>query len=95
MMENELTKLIIESDYVECYKCVDDMFLIWVRHLWWDNFIDELSRIFGTSLFDEGGFDAKIQEDFICIDLAEILENYLNIEEVFLNDEIRSGESGY
>lgn len=94
-METKLYKLIIESDYIECYKWTQGMFLVWVRHIWWDNFIDELTRIFGNSLFDEGGFDAKIQEDYVCLDLVEILENYLNIEEVFPNDEIRPGESGY
>ena len=95
MMKNELTKLIIESDYVECYKWVDDMFLIWVRHIWWDNFIDELGQMFGNSLFDEGGFDAKIQEDYICLDLVDILGGYINIKEVFPYDEVCLGESGY
>ena len=82
MMKTELTKLITESDYVEYYKWVDDMFLIWVSHIWWDNFIEELTEIFGNSIFDEGGFDAKIQEDFICIDLVEVLSLYVDIEEV-------------
>lgn len=82
-MKTKLYKLIIESDYIECYRWQDDMFLIWVTHLWWDNFIDELTRIFGNSIFDEGGFDAKIQEDFICIDLVEVLSSCVDIKEVF------------
>ena len=96
--ELELYKLIMTPDsddldisYVDEFGWEHDgSFGVWVSKIWWDEFINGLSMIFGASLFDEGGFDAKIQEDCIYIDLAEILSGYsVNLENIFQKDKYK------
>ena len=82
--ELELYKLIVTPDvedlevsYVDESGWVRDTgFCVWVNDNWWGEFISELTEIFGSSLFDEGGIDAKIQEDCIFINLSEALDGY-------------------
>ena len=42
----------------------------------------DLKRIFGNYIFDDGGFDANMQQDGVCIDLCEALGNYLGIDDI-------------
>lgn len=43
-----------------------------------------LKDIFGYSLFDEGGIEARIGSDYVCIDLEEVISGYgIDLEEVF------------
>ena len=43
--------------------------------------------MFGLGLFDDGGIEANMQTDCICIDLCILLGNYLDIETVFPKDQ--------
>lgn len=85
-MENqelELYKLIMtpdESDkdilYVQEFGWVNDSeFLVWVSYIWMKEFIDQLTNIFGYEIFDDGGIDANVQCDCICIDLCEVIDD--------------------
>lgn len=89
--ELELYKLIITPDetdievsYVQEFGWInEEEFIVWVSYLWLEEFIDRLKEIFGNGLFDEGGFNANMQEDCVCIDLCEALGYSVDIEEVF------------
>lgn len=51
--------------------------------------MEGLAEIFGNGIFDDGGFNANIQEDGICFDLEEAVGSYLDLEEVFPKDKFR------
>jgi len=61
----------------------DDEFCIWVPYMWVDDFMQEFKGIFGYEAFDDGGFDANMQSDGICIDLCKAVGGYMDIEKVF------------
>jgi hypothetical protein len=43
-----------------------------------------LNDIFGYSLFDEGGIEARICSDCVCIDLEEVTSGYgIDLEGMF------------
>lgn len=94
--ELELYKLIMTPDledldlsYIDEMGWVDDMFLVWVSYIWLSDFIEGLKGIFGYGLFDDGGFNANMQSDGVCIDLCEALGSYISIENVFSKDKYR------
>lgn len=85
----ELYNLIMECNSFG-FSYVDDFgwistgeFCVWVSYFMLNDFMNDLKYIFGNGMFDDGGFDANMQEDGVCIDLREALGNYLDIEEVF------------
>lgn len=88
----ELYKIIKEGDgdgdsYVSEFGWISTgEFCVWVDYWSLNDFMKKLKEIFGYGMFDDGGFDANMQEDGVCIDLCEALENYLNIEDVFPKD---------
>ena len=51
--------------------------------------MENMVSIFGYGLFDDGAFDANMQSDGVCIDLAEVLGGYLDIESVFPKDKFK------
>ena len=64
----------------------NDEFCVWISYVWIDDFVRDLRDIFGYGVFDEGGFDARMQEYCICIDLCVALGCYLDLEEIFPKD---------
>lgn len=90
--ELELYKLLTspDEDYddvlVDEMGWVKDEFLVWVSHLYAKEFFERLKDIFGSYIFEEGGFIANIQEDCICIDLCEAVGDCVDIEAVFPKD---------
>ena len=64
-------------------------FYVWASYLWLKKFMEGLAEIFGNGIFDDGGFNANIQEDGICFDLEEAVGSYLDLEEVFPKDKFR------
>ena len=93
--ELRLYKLIVEQDEDE-WSCVsefgwvnDDEFIVFVYHFNVDTFVKELLEIFGRGLFDDEGFKATVKDTYMCFDLCEILESYLDIEEIFSKDKYR------
>lgn len=58
-------------------------FLVWVSFNWFKEFIEELTKIFGYGIFDDGNFNANIQSDTVCIDLNDVLKGYVDVEELF------------
>ena len=97
--ELELYKLIMTPDldnedfsYVSEMGWVKDMFLIWIPYGLLEDFMENMVSIFGYGLFDDGAFDANMQSDGVCIDLAEVLGGYLDIESVFPKDKFKHQE---
>lgn len=93
----EIYKLIVTPDeedldisYVSEFGWVSDTeFFIWVDYIWFKEFMDDIIRIFGYGIFDEGNFNANIQSDSVCIDLRSVLAGYVDIEEVFPKDKYK------
>jgi len=93
--ELRLYKLIVEEDEdkwsgVSEYGWVnDDEFIVWVYHFSVEHFIEELNNIFGYGLFEDGGFRVNVQRDYMCFDLCEILESYIDLEKLFPKEKFR------
>ena len=95
--ELELYKLIVIPDeedsdisYVDEFGWVSDTeFYVWISIVWFEEFVKRLNDIFGYSLFDEGGIDARIGSDYVCIDLKDITAPYMDLEEVFPKNQYR------
>lgn len=91
----ELYKLIVipnedhkDISHVEEFGWInDEQFCVWVSYVRMNDFLKRLIEIFGNCLFDNGGFEANMQEDVICMDLSNLLEGYVEIEELFPKDE--------
>ena len=93
--ELELYKLIIIPDeedrdilYVNEFGWINNNeFCIWVNISIIDDFIEKLKDIFGYSFFDDGGIEASIGCDDICINLTEACGIYdVNLEQIFPKD---------
>jgi hypothetical protein len=93
--ELELYKLIISPDnddiqYVDEFGWIKDEFVVWVSKWWWNEFITRLTQILGYSIFDDGGFDAKIQADGIYFTLSDVTDKYgIDLENVFPKEKYR------
>lgn len=96
-MELELYKLIMTPDetclefsYVQELGWINEkVFCVWISYHWIKDFIDGLKYIFGNGLFDDGGFNANIQDDCICIDLCEAIGYAVDIEKIFPKEKYR------
>lgn len=92
--ELELYKIIIrpdESDPDICYVqelgwINDKEFCVWIDYLVLDEFMCHLKNIFGYGMFDDGGFNANIQENCVCIDLCKAIGECVDMEAVFPKD---------
>lgn len=62
-------------------------FCVWIPYCYLQYAIEELSKIFGICIFDDGGFNANIQDGQVCIDLCEAIGNCIDIESVFPKEE--------
>lgn len=83
----ELYKLINDFPYVKEFGWISTgEFYVWVSHLWFDSFMTDLKNIFGYEIFDDGNFNANIQSDTVCINLNNVLDGYVDVEEVFPKD---------
>lgn len=88
--ELELYKLCCTDDN-ECGSTIVDelgwinenQFCVWVPYLYLKEFTERLKKIFGNGIFDDGGFDANMQENGACIDLCEAVGYSIDIETVF------------
>lgn len=95
--ELELYKLIIRPDesdpdfgYVQELGWANSKeFLVWVNYCSIEEFMKRLKDIFGYGIFYDGGFNANMRPDCVCIDLCEVLESYINIEDIFPKDKYK------
>lgn len=67
----------------------DEEFCVWVSWTYFEKFIKNLSDIFGEGIFDDGGFDANMQSNCVCIDLCEAIGHCIDIEETFPKDKYK------
>lgn len=90
--ELELYKLIMNPDeddpdisYVDEFRWINDgEFVVWINIAFFYEFIERLREIFDETIFDEGGFEATIGSDYVCINLIDVLNGYgIDFEEVF------------
>lgn len=89
-METKLLALFTESDYVvEFGWASNDTLYVWVCYIFLKDFVDELTEILGNGVFDEGGINANMQNDCLCIDVDELLGSYINVEEIFPKDKFQ------
>ncbi len=96
--ELELYKLIMTPDtddleisYVDEFGWTSDgCFCVWVNDNWWNEFVSGLVVAIDPSLLEDGGIDAKIQEDSIFINLSEVLDGYdIDLECAFPKDKFK------
>ena len=81
--ELELYKLVMGQTVYDA-KWIDEAnFCIWIFHFNFAEFMKKLVEIFGSSLFGDGGFDARVREEYICINLSQLLEHRVDVTEVF------------
>lgn len=94
--ELELYKLIMEGDncgfpYVSEFGWINEcQFVVWVDYFWVKEFMDKLIEIFGDGIFEDcRHFHAIMQSHAICIDLMDLLDGFVDIEEVFPKEEYK------
>lgn len=86
--ELRLYKLIEEIDLVQERGWISTgEFCVWISWMEVYDFMSGLKDIFGYGLFDDGGFDANVQDECICISLSDALGGFLSLEDVFPVDE--------
>ena len=81
----------VENEYSDCFVeelgwINDEEFCVWVPYMYLKEFMEELTKIFGYGIFDDGGFDANMQTDCVCIDLCDAIGSCIDVEEVFPKD---------
>ena len=83
--EHRLYKIVTIIIYVSEFGWVnEEEFFVWVPHLYLANFVEELSKMFGLGIFDDGSFMGNIQYDCVCIDLCDALKGCdIDLEEIF------------
>ena len=82
--ELELYKLVKEGELIsECGWINNKQYCIWVDYINVYEFMGKSREIFGSYMFDDGGFGANMQDGYMCIDLCEMLGSYLSVEDVF------------
>lgn len=87
--ELRLYKLMTEEDTApfEFGWANDEVFIVFVQWTEVDNFMSDLKKIFGSSLFWDNDFMLVVKDGYVCIELNKILHEYLEISEVFDRDE--------
>ena len=81
--ELELYKL-VTNQQAECGWISDTEFYIWLSYYEMADFMEKFSKIFGNCAFDDGGIEAHLVKDYICLDLTNALSGYdIDFEIVF------------
>ena len=90
--ELELYKLLMPGDcdagYVSEFGWIKDEFVLWVSKWFWAEFTEEFIKIFGSSVFGDGGFTANVQEEYICFDLVSVVSD-IDLEKLFPKEEFQ------
>lgn len=92
----ELYKLIMEKDEYD-YSPVsefgwisDKEFCVWVDYSELGVFMTRIRDIFGIRIYDDGGFEARMQDVCACFDLCKALHfSVEEIEQIFPKDKYR------
>lgn len=82
MQKLDLYKLVNSDIVTEKGWINDSEFCVWVNYIALDEFIDELKKLCGNGIFDDGAFNANMQEYGVCIDLCQIVADD-TMKEVF------------
>lgn len=83
MTELNLYKLVNSDIVTEKGWINDSEFCVWVNYIVLDEFVEELKKLFGNGIFDDGGFNANMQEYGVCIDLCAVVTDDIDMKEVF------------
>ena len=96
--ELELYRLIMNPDedntgisYVDEFGWVSDTeFFVWINSICFPDFLSRINDIFGYTLFDDGGIEARIGTDYVCINLEDFAWKYdIDLERIFPKDKYR------
>lgn len=83
--ENEYSNYLVD----ELGWISDTEFCVWVSYLYLNEFVEYLTKIFGYGIFDDGGFNANMQTNGVCIDLCEAVGCCIDVETVFPKDKYK------
>ncbi len=87
--ELELYKL-VTNQQSECGWINDTEFYIWLSYYEMADFMEKFSKIFGKCIFDDGGIEAHLMSDYICLDLTNALSGTdIDFEIVFPREEFK------
>ncbi len=87
--ELELYKL-VTNQQAECRWISDTEFVIWLSYYEMADFMEKFSKIFGCCVFDDGGIEAHLMGDYMCLDLASALSGWdIDFEAVFPREEFK------
>lgn len=87
--ELELYKLVTEG-VSECGWHSDTEFLVFPYLFELNDFIKGMAHIFGNFMFDDGGVEAHIMSDYVCIDLTDMLSGAdVVLERVFPKEKFK------
>lgn len=86
--ELELYKIVSDRALISELGWIDeDSFCVWIYYHDLAEFIERMTELFGYWLFDDESFKAFMRADGVVIDLCEMLEGYVDIEDIFSKDE--------
>ena len=94
--ELELYKLITKETDWGGYKYLNNVgwvnkknFCVWIFYEQLQEFITRLKEIFSVTMleFYSGGFEGRLQETCICINLSQVIGEYVDLEYVFPKEE--------
>lgn len=86
--ELELYKMVNEK--FECGWINESEFAVWVEHSEIQSFIDGICKVFGTCMFEDGGLEVRMQREYICISLSDMLDGSdIDFEYIFPRDEFK------
>lgn len=71
-----------EDTLIDEFGWVKDEFCIWIRHSMLDEFVQYFIHEFGYCGLDDGGMNVRLQDEYLVINLCELLED-ADIEFVF------------
>ena len=83
--ELELYKIITENKHMidEFGWESDTEFYILGPYYQLSDFMEKMINVFGYGMFDDGSFNANMRHNCVCIDLCEMVGDYVDVEDVF------------
>ena len=88
--ELKIYKLLVDKEHgfaEEIGWINDEQLCVWLNYYDLEDFAVGLSRICGDGIFDDGGFNANLQDRYVCIDLCEVIGDCVNLKDIFPKEE--------
>ena len=90
-LEKNLYDFITETEDIEEFGWInEDEFCVWVYYEFLKDFVENITDMFGFSVFDDGGFQANMQNTGVCINLEDITgTDDIDLKELFPIEKFR------